>query len=111
TTITAANILLRPSGMDLLPGWPPTEIRLSRAQSTLFGTIENGASVTGPFGFAATPPDVQAVAIDGVVSAYQMRKNGTSGVFGAEDSTGVPWWQFTNTAWKTLGLYRYPGMS
>jgi hypothetical protein len=111
TTITAANILLRPSAIDLPPGWPPTEIRLSRAQSTLFGTIENGASVTGTFGFAATPPDIQAVAIDGTVSAYQMRKNGTSGVFGADDATGVPWWQFTNTAWKTLGMYRYPGMS
>jgi hypothetical protein len=111
TTISAANILLRPSPIDLPIGWPPTEIHLSRAQSITFGTIENGASITGTFGFAATPPDIQAVAIDGTVSAYQMRKNGTSGVFGADGSTGVPWWQFTQTSWKTLGMYRYIGIA
>jgi hypothetical protein len=111
TAITAANILLRPSTADLAVGWPYTEIVLSRNQTILFGTIQNGASVTGTFGFAAVPPDIQAVAIDGAVSAYQMRKNGTSGVFGADDSTGVPWWQFTNTSWKTLGMYRYIGMA
>jgi len=111
TTIAAANILLRPSVADLPAGWPATEIRLSRAQNVTFGNIENGAKVTMTTGFAAVPPDIEAVAIDGVVSAYQMRKNGTSGVFGADDSTGVPWWQFTNTSWKTLRMYAYPGMA
>ena len=108
TVIAAANISLRPSSVDLPPGWPATEIRLSRAQTTIFGNIENGASVTGTFGFATVPPDVQAVTIDGVVAAYQMRKNGTSGVFGVDANSGVPWWQFTATSWKTLGMYRYP---
>jgi hypothetical protein len=111
TTITAANILLRPSTADLPPGWPATEIRLSGAQSVWFANVENGATVTGNFGFAATPPDIQAVAIDGSVAAYQMRKNGTSGVFGADGDTGVPWWQFTAASLRTLKMYRYPGMA
>ena len=92
-------------------GWPYTEIRLSRAQSITFGTIENGAKITATTGFAVTPPDIAAVAIDGAVAAYQMRKNGTSGVFGADNDSGVPWWQFTRTSWKTLGMYRYQGVS
>ena len=111
TAVTAANILLRPTVPDLPVGWPPTEIRLSRAQTVIFGTIENGASVTGTFGWATTPPDIQAVAIDGTVSAYQMRKNGTSGVFGADSDTGVPWWQFTAASMRTLKMYRYIGIA
>ena len=111
TTIAAANILLRPSPADLPVGWPATEIRLSRAQTLTFGTIENGAKVTMTAGFAATPPDVAAVAIDGTVSAYQMRKNGASGVFGADSDTGVPWWQFTAASMRTLKMYRYIGIA
>jgi len=111
TTLAAADILLRPSSGDLPLGWPPTEIRLSGATSYVFRTVENGATVTGNFGFAATPPDIQAVAIDGVVAAYQMRKNGTSGVFGAESDTGVPWWQFTRASMRTLNYYRHIGIA
>ncbi len=113
TTISAANILLRPSGPDLPIGWPPTQIRLSRAQTVTFGTIENGASVTGTFGFAATPPDIQAVTIDAVVAAYQSRKNGASGVIGADGDAIVPWVSFFSRGSPqraTLERYRYVGM-
>ena len=113
TTIAAANILLRPSGPDLPVGWPPTQIRLSRAQSTVFGTIENGASVTGTFGFAATPPDIQAVAIDATVAAFQSRKNGASGVIGADGDAIIPWVSFFSKGSPqraTLERYRYVGM-
>lgn len=113
SVIAAANILLRPSGPDLPIGWPPTEIRLSRAQTTVFGTIENGASVTGTFGFAATPPDIQAVTIDAVVAAYQSRKNGASGVIGADGDAIVPWVSFFSRGSPqraTLERYRYVGM-
>lgn len=108
STIAAANILLRPSAVDLAIGWPATSVRLSRAQSVTFGNVENGAKIVGNFGFAATPPDIEAVAIDGVVAAYQMRKNGTSGVFGVEADAGVPWWQFTAASMRTLNMYRDP---
>ena len=115
TTIPAADRLLRPKAADLPVGWPFTEVLLFRGVLTgtisSFGRVDNGCTITGDFGFATTPPDIQAVAIDGTVSAYQMRKNGTSGVFGVEANMGVPWWQFTQTSWKTLGMYRYPGIA
>jgi hypothetical protein len=109
-SVSAANILLRPSGPDLPVGWPATEIRLSRASSLYFGTIENGASVTGTFGFAATPPDIQAVTIDAVVAAFQSRKNGASGVIGADAEAVVPWASFFSRGSPqrgTLDRYRY----
>jgi hypothetical protein len=110
-TVTAANILLRPSSGQLPVGWPPTEIRLSRASSLVFGTIENGATITGNFGWSATPPAIQAVCIDGVVSAYQMRKQGVTGQFGMDNSPGVPWWQFSMTSKRTLAAYRDIGIA
>jgi len=57
------------------------------------------------------PADVQAVCIDGVVAAYQMRKNGTTGVFGAESADGTPWWQFTAASMRTLKYYRHIGIA
>lgn len=113
TAVAAASILLRPSSGDLSSGWPPTEVRLSRATTLVFGTIENGATITGNFGFAATPPDVQAVCIDAVVAAYQNRKMGASGVVGAEGDAIVPWVSFFSSGSPqraTLERYRYIGM-
>ena len=111
TTLTATDYLLRPLAVDLPIGWPPTEVRLSGATNYVFRNVENGATITGNFGFAATPLDIAAVAIDGTVAAYQMRKNGTSGVFGAGADTGVPWWQFTRASMRTLNMYRVPGFA
>ena len=114
TVISTGNILLRPSASELPVGWPATEIRLSRAQTTVFGNIENGASVTGTFGFAATPPDIQAVTIDAVVAAYQNRKMGASGVIGAEGDAIIPWVSFFSAGSPqraTLERYRYVGMA
>lgn len=113
STIAAANIMLRPSVADLPVGWPATEIRLSRAQTIAFATVENGASVTGTFGFAATPPDIQAVTIDAVVAAYQNRKMGASGVIGADAESIIPWVSFFSSGSPqraTLERYRYIGM-
>jgi hypothetical protein len=90
-TLSAATLLLRPRSGDLPFGWPPTEIHLSRATSSVFATVENGATVTGNFGWAATPPDIQAVCIDAVVAAFQSRKNGASSALGVEDSALPPW--------------------
>lgn len=108
-----ASILLRPSTGDLPIGWPPTEIRLSRATSYAFGTIENGATVTGNFGFAATPPDIQGVVIDAAVAAFQNRKVGASGVIGADADAVTPWAQFFSRGSPqrgTLDRYRYWGI-
>lgn len=113
TAVAAAAILLRPSSGELPIGWPPTEVRLSRATTLVFGTIENGATVTGNFGFAATPPDIQAVTIDAVVAAYQNRKMGASGVTGMDGDAIVPWVSFFSSGSPqraTLERYRYIGM-
>jgi len=116
TAVSAANILLRPTASELPSGWPATEIRISRAATTgplRFANIENGASVTGTFGFAATPPDIQAVTIDAVVAAYQSRKNGASGVIGADGDAIIPWVSFFSKGSPqraTLERYRYVGM-
>jgi hypothetical protein len=110
TSVAAATILLRPSGPDLPVGWPATEIRLSRATASVFSTAENGASVTGTFGFAATPPDITAVTIDAVVAAFQNRKLGTSGVIGEDGTAIVPWSSFFTRGSPqraTLERYRY----
>jgi hypothetical protein len=116
TAVSAANILLRPTPSELPIGWPATEIRISRAATTgplRFANIENGASITCTAGFAATPPDIQAVTIDATVAAFQSRKNGASGVIGADGDAIVPWVSFFSRGSPqraTLERYRYVGM-
>lgn len=98
TTVAATDYILRPKAQDL-DGWPFTEIQFSRG--TLAGTIssfgryQNGARVTATTGFAVTPVDIQAVAIDAVVAAFQQRKYGASSTMGADgDMTMPPWSKF-----------------
>lgn len=90
TTVTAADILLRPSPIDRRPGWPATYILL-RGNTARLGAWLNGATITGDFGFAATPLAITQVTIDAVAAAYQARRVGASGVMGADDTTVVPW--------------------
>jgi hypothetical protein len=118
TTVPAADRLLRPKAADLPVGWPPTIVRISRGvlsgSVSAFATIENGCTITGDFGFAATPPDIAAVTIDAVVAAYQSRKNGASGVIGADENAIVPWVSFFTRGSPqraTLERYRYIGLA
>jgi len=90
TTIAAANILLRPSGPDLPVGWPPTQIRLSRAQSTV-------AESRRPFTGAATFVGAFVPVGDGVESAFGAFTESAAGAFtesttesrGADEEAGV----------------------
>lgn len=112
TTIPAAERLLRPLTADSPEGWPPTEVRLSRAATTVthFSNAENGATITGNFGFATTPKDIEAVAIDATVAAYASRKNGASSAMGADDSPLPPWAKFFGRGSPqraTLDRYRW----
>lgn len=93
TTVTAADRLLRPKAGDLPVGWPPTEVRISRAATSVarFTDAENGCTITGDWGFAATPDDVKQVCIDAVVAAYAHRRDGASSVIGADAAASVPW--------------------
>lgn len=110
TAVTLSDVVLRPSAIDLKPGWPPLQIMIKGTYARLSAAI-NGATITGNFGFAATPPAIQAACIDGVVSAYQMRKNGATGVLGVENTPGVPWWQFSLASKRILDIYRPIGMA
>jgi hypothetical protein len=60
----------------------------------MLANADNGCTITGNFGFAATPDDIQSVAIDAVVTAYTTRQDGASGVIGADGFAGPPWSQF-----------------
>jgi len=114
TTVAAASYVLRPSAADLPVGWPATQIRLSAASNLWFGNIENGASLTCTAGFATVPPDIQAVALDAVVAAFQNRKSGASGVIGAEGYAVFPWSQYFSKGSPqrmTVERYRYPGIA
>lgn len=118
TTVTADDYLLRPKTQDLPPGWPFTEIWLTRGGlvGTIgsFGTFQNGCKLTMTAGFAATPPDIQGVAIDAAVAAYQARKLGTSGVIGANEGALTPWADFFGIGSPqraTLERYRYIGIA
>jgi len=110
TTVAATDYLLRPRAHEGPNGWPFTEIHLARAAvGTIhtFGNIENGATITATTGFAVTPPEVVSVAIDGVVAAYQARKNGVTGVMGPDDGQLVTFSNFSKASRMTLARYAY----
>lgn len=116
TTVSAADILLRPKTVDLPEGWPYFEVHISRG--TLAGTVsyfsraDNGATITGNFGFGSIPKDIEAVAIDAAVAAYQARKNGASSVMGADDTALPPWSKFFGRGSPQRGtLDRYRNVS
>ena len=98
TTVAATDYLLRPKVQDSPQGWPFMEVWISRGTLagtiSSFGNIQNGCTITGTFGFALTPPDIQSVAIDAVVAAYESRKNGASSVIGADEGALTPWSDF-----------------
>jgi len=88
--VVAADILLRPASIDRRPGWPATRI-LIRGSAGRLTTALNGARIVGDFGFAATPPIVQAVALDAVATAYTAKAAGDSDAIGADGSPVAVW--------------------
>jgi hypothetical protein len=81
SAVTLSTILLRPVPSERKPGWPATEIRLTQSPLDIripFRTAANGATVTGDFGFAATPPVVVRIAIAAAVAEYLDRRRGGS---------------------------------
>jgi len=93
TAVAAADILLRPSPMDRRPGWPATRI-LIRGTTGRLTTALNGARIVGDFGFVSVPPNLQAVALDAVATAYTDRMAGDSDVAGPDASPVAIWARF-----------------
>jgi len=94
TAVAAGDILLRPSSIDRKPGWPATRILLKGSSVGRLAAVLNGAQIVGDFGFAAVPPEIQAIAIDAVVAAFNARTSGASEVIGADQVASVPWSRF-----------------
>lgn len=69
TTIDPASWYLDPPEMDRDAGWPATGIVLA-SQTLRFASANFGAELTGQFGWAAVPYDIQGVAIRAVVRRY-----------------------------------------
>lgn len=110
--VAAADVILRPSSMDLAPGWPATRILLRGTTGRLVQAL-NGAKIVGAFGFAAVPPQVQAVTIEAVAAAFTARMAGDSDVIGPEASPVASWARLfaPGTVQRaTIERYRYgPG--
>lgn len=117
TTVAAHDILLRPKAEANDVGWPFMEVRISRNPTgsiTAFGSIENGCTITGDFGFATVPLDIQGVTIDAVIAAYQSRSDGASSTIGADDISIAPWRDFFmrgSPQRKILDSYRHWGLA
>jgi hypothetical protein len=110
--IAAADILLRPSPMDLRPGWPPNRILIRGTTVRFTAPRINGAIIVGNFDFAATPPAIATVAADAVVAAYTARGKPASATVGAGARAVFPWATFFDVdspAYRTLVRYRIPG--
>lgn len=90
TAVTLTDVLIRPSSIERKPGWPGTSILLAGSSARLRDCL-NGATITGDFGFAATPGAIQRVTIDAVKAAFVDRRAGGSGVVGADESASYPW--------------------
>lgn len=88
SAVTLSTILLRPVAAERKPGWPATEIRLTASPLDTrypFRTAANGATVTGDFGFAVTPPVIVRIAISATLAEYlDRRRGGSAGPEGIE---------------------------
>lgn len=107
--VAAADILLRPSPIYRKPGWPATRILLKGSSTGRLAAVLNGAQMVVDGGFAATPPAIQAVAIDAVVVAFNARTSGASEQLGADQAAGVPWSRYFaqgTPQWATLERFR-----
>src|SRR5262245_3524937 len=99
TTIPAADRLLRPKVQDAPEGWPFFEVRLTRGTLAgtirTFGRIDNGCTITGDFGFATTPADVNQAVLNAVVAAYATRGNPAVNEMG-QGIPVMPWAQYVD---------------
>lgn len=70
STALTTDYWLDPADLDRDPGWPATAVVL--APRALYPTVSAtwGATITGQFGWASVPADIQGVAVRAVVRRY-----------------------------------------
>ena len=106
TTITAANILLRPLVKDRRPGFPADTLVISDVDTvSRFYPGYNTVLVNGIFGFAVVPPEIERLAVACVVRRWQARRGGQTNDLGASDFGG-PTLRFMSGEERSL-LERY----
>jgi hypothetical protein len=84
TTITAANLLLRPLIGERRAGFPPDTIVISDVDSTYFYPGYNTVKVNAILGFTSVPLEIERLAVAIVVRRWQARKGGQTDTIGAE---------------------------
>ena len=89
TSVTAANILLRPLPVYRRAGFPADTIMISDLDLTsAFYPGFNTVKVTMTCGFAAVPAEIERLAVANIVRRWQARKGGQSDSIGASDFGG-----------------------
>lgn len=115
TSATSTDYYIDPPDVERSPGWPGLWICFrsnASGSETSYYTAAFGAEVTGAFGFAAVPGDIERVALNLVVSLHRER-----GSVGGGDSVTINidgsrtferWLSFSDR--MTLDFYRVPGI-
>ena len=111
TAVALADVLIRPLAIDRRPGWPGTRILIRGSYARLANAL-NGATITGDWGFAATPPALRELAIDAIGAAYLNRQGGPAE--GGDQGTPIyPWTRFFapgSPEARALDAYTYQGI-
>ncbi len=94
SVVPATDYYLRPSGPDLVPGWPYTELWMTNIPSVnnqypAFYPGFDNVRLTGSFGWPAIPKEIAEVAEVTVVRAWHGIQAGQADVVGS-DATGAP---------------------
>lgn len=110
-TIPSTDYFLRPSGADLEPGWPYTELWMTDIPSSgnpfpYFAVGKDTIRVTGTFGWAETPPEIAEIAETLVVGMYRARASGGTDAVTVGSAGERTIWRLLGTEqWKTLRRY------
>ena len=106
TTITAANVLLRPLVQDRRSGFPADTITIADADLvSMFYPGQNTVKVNAKLGFASVPAEIERLAVACVVRRWQARRGGQTNDLGASDFGG-PTLRFMSGEERSL-LERY----
>jgi hypothetical protein len=89
-TVASTDYFLEPGGRP--NGWPARWIELSDQSTSgygYFGAGKRTISITGDFGWAATPDEIKEVCLELVVRGWRMRGSGDSEAIGLQGAIGT----------------------
>jgi hypothetical protein len=76
----ATDYYIDPPEIDRSPGWPGLFVRVPRTAGALFYDAAYGVEITGAFGWASVPADIQGVAIRSVIRRHIGKGGGGTAV-------------------------------